>query len=269
MVQVTQTEDEIRITIRLNCFSPQRPDIVLMPKYLKCNIPPIFYERHLTQEIDEVASYCRVLKTEARIVLIKKKKGIWPEIFQVFSKEELFKKRLEIADQIIARNKERDIRTLERYEQKRRLEVEREVQRETAMRERVREFQERACREIISATPKETDTDRKIESAFKTAPSAGQGNYSFYTPSQVKSTAKDAIIKTVETTKSLASAQQHPIAPIRPRGTINVSFSNFIYATPKRESQEGKPRPFVIEDNPTNNSSDTINKHPVFTSENN
>lgn len=226
MVQVTQTEEEIKIIIELNRLITRKPDIVLMPTYLKFNNPPIFFERHLVQEIDEIASFCRIFKSEARLILIKKKKGIWPEIFQKLSKEELFQKRLEVSDQVVQRNKERDEKALERYELKRRNEIDREVRRETVMRERVKQFHEQACREAMTVAPKETHVKNKA------AESNSNGSCSARVSSRVGT----------------------PIAPrvmpaLRSSAKINVNFSSFKYDTPKRESQEGVPRPFVVESN--------------------
>ncbi|XP_061386783.1 dynein axonemal assembly factor 4-like [Musca vetustissima] len=224
MVQITQTDEEIKITIELNRLITRKPDIVLLPTYLKFNNPPIFFERHLVQEIDEVASFCRIFKNEARIVLIKKAKGIWPEIFKKLSKEELLQKRLEVSDQVVQRNKERDEKALERYEIKRRNEIDREVRRETAMRERVKQFHEQACREAMTVAPKETHMKTKQESY-------GNGSTSARSNSRLGT----------------------PIAPrslpaLRTTAKICVSFSSFKYDTPKRESQEGVPRPFVVDD---------------------
>uniref|UniRef100_A0A1A9W0S9 Dynein assembly factor 4, axonemal n=1 Tax=Glossina brevipalpis TaxID=37001 RepID=A0A1A9W0S9_9MUSC len=223
----------------MNRLITKRPDVVLLPTYLKFNNPPIFFERHLAHEIDEVASYCRILKNEARIVLIKKHKGVWPEIFKKLSKEELFQKRLEISDLIVARNKERDDRILERYEQKRRAEVEREVQRETAMRERVKKFQEQACNDVMTIAPKETHIKPKM--ALTKLP---LNTKSAPLPSQSQSQPELSLVNN----RAVASTPTRALPALRNSGKINVSFTNFIYVTPKRESQEGKPRPFVVED---------------------
>lgn len=238
MVQVTQTEEEIKIIIELNRLITRKPDIVLLPTYLKFNNPPIFFERHLTQEIDEDASFCRIFKNEARIILIKKEKGIWPDIFQKLSKEELFKKRLEYSDQLITRNKERDEKALERYEQKRRTEITREVSRETALRERVKQFQKEACREAIIVQQK----TKHIK-----------------TPRSEVSTTPLSISSRDNSSKALNRADTptvRPMVALRNSGKINVKFSNFQYSTPKRESQEGVPRPFATECVPTSNSTE-------------
>ncbi|KAI8125723.1 hypothetical protein FF38_07579 [Lucilia cuprina] len=239
MVQVTQTEEEIKIIIELNRLITRKPDIVLLPKYLKFNNPPIFFERHLTQEIDEVASFCRIFKTEARIILIKKEKGIWPEIFQKLNKEELFQKRLEYSDQIISRNKERDEKALERYEQKRRTEITREVSRETALRERVKQFEQEACREAMIVQAKETHVKTKPEllrcSAVTSSPRP---------PSSALTSARTSSAKVCN---RLGTPIARPMASLRNSGKICVNFSSFQYSTPKRESQEGLPRPFVVE----------------------
>jgi len=55
MVQISQTEEDIKISIELNRLVTRKPDVVLLPQYLKFNNPPIFFERHLAQEIDEMA----------------------------------------------------------------------------------------------------------------------------------------------------------------------------------------------------------------------
>ncbi|XP_013109808.1 dynein axonemal assembly factor 4 [Stomoxys calcitrans] len=235
MVQITQTDEEIKIIIELNRLITRKPDIVLLPTYLKFNNPPIFFERHLTQEIDEMASFCRILKNEARIVLIKKEKGMWPEIFQKLSKEELFQKRLEVSDQIVLRNKERDEKALERYELKRRNEIDREVRRETVMRERVKQFHEQACREAMTVAPKETHMKTK-------------GDLSSHGSSSARASSRVGT----------------PIAPrsmpaLRSSARINVQFSTFKFDTPKRESQEGIQRPFVVESVPRSTDSNESN----------
>lgn len=235
MVQVTQTEEEIKIIIELNRLITRKPDIVLLPTYLKFNNPPIFFERHLTQEIDEVASFCRILKNEARLILIKKEKGIWPEIFKKLSKEELFQKRLEYSDQLITRNKERDGKALERYEQKRRTEITREVSRETAMRERVKQFEKEACQEAMLVQPKETHVKATKPELVKSSCSPRP---------HALSNSRDSSAKGFN---RVGTPIARPMAALRSGGKINVSFSSFQFATPKRESQEGLPRPFVLE----------------------
>ena len=244
MVQVTQTEDEIKIVIELNRLITRKPDIVLLPTYLKFNNPPIFFERHLTHEIDEVASFCRMFKNEARIILIKKEKGIWAEIFQKLSKEELFKKRLEYSDQLITRNKERDEKALERYEQKRRTEITREVSRETAMRERVKQFEKEACREAIIVQPKE----KHIKTPRSELAS---------TPLSISSRVNSA-----KTSNRVGTPTVRPMAALRNSGKINVNFSGFQYSTPKRESQEGVPRPFAAGYMPKANSTEDQKAEP-------
>ncbi|XP_037824456.1 dynein assembly factor 4, axonemal-like [Lucilia sericata] len=235
MVQVTQTEEEIKIIIELNRLITRKPDIVLLPTYLKFNNPPIFFERHLTQEIDEVASFCRIFKNEARIILIKKEKGIWLEIFQKLNKEELFQKRLEYSDQIISRNKERDEKALERYEQKRRTEITREVSRETALRERVKQFEKEACREAMIVQPKETHVKTKPELVRSSAVTSSPRP-----PSSARASS-------AKVCNRLGTPIARPMPLLRNSGKISVNFSSFQYSTPKRESQEGLPRPFVVE----------------------
>lgn len=241
MVRINQNEEEIRIVIELNRLVARRPDIVLLPTYLKFNCPPIFFERHLTQEIDEDASFCRILKNEARLVLIKKEKGIWPEMFLQLSKDELQQKRIEMSDRLISRNKERDEKAIERYDKKKRAEIEKEVSRETAMRDRAKQFQKEAVEEMMKSeeklcaerkeTVQESSKTKAIQGRIQSAPPVGSST----TP-----------IPRVATRSSLPA--QAPMVPLRSRGKINVCFSNFAYVTPKRESQEGKPRPFLFED---------------------
>lgn len=242
-MQITQNEEEIRIVIQLNRLLARRPDIVLLPKYLKFNSPPIFFERHLTQEIDEDASFCRLLKNQARLVLIKKEKGIWSEMFQELSKEELQQKRIEMSDQLISRNKERDERAIERYDKKKRLEIEKEVTRETAMRNRFKEFQKQAVEDMLKAEEKlfverkEVENDAMTTKALRLSKERNQ------------SASEDSSINPVRkvVTRSYLPAQT-VMPPLRSSGKINVCFSNFAYVTPRRESQEGKPRPFLFED---------------------
>ncbi|CAD7014477.1 uncharacterized protein LOC101453480 [Ceratitis capitata] len=233
MVQVTQTEDDIKIIIELNRLIVRKPDVVLLPQYIKFNNPPIFFERHLVHEIDELSSFCRIFKNEARIVLVKKQKCIWPEVFQKLSKEELKQKRLEIADLIVERNKERDKQVVERFEQKRRTEIDKEVKRETAMRERVKQFQENARREaLMVGVRKETHAKSPTTSHISTP----------VPPPPM------AINNTNVTGQRIGTPVVRPWASMRSGGKINVSFSKFSWSTPKRESQEGVPRPFTMHD---------------------
>ncbi|XP_014094478.3 dynein axonemal assembly factor 4 [Bactrocera oleae] len=234
MVQVTQTEEDIKIIIELNRLITRKPDVILLPQYIKFNNPPIFFERHLVHEIDEVTSFCRIFKNEARIVLVKKQKGIWPEVFQKLSKDELKQKRLEISDLIVERNKERDKLVVERFEQKRRTEIDKEVKRETAMRERVKQFQENARREaLMVGVRKETHSKSQATPQMST-PSATINNTNI-------------------TGQRIGTPVVRPWARMRSGGKINVSFSKFTWSTPKRESQEGIPRPFAIHDMQTSN----------------
>ncbi|KAH8395498.1 hypothetical protein KR215_008605 [Drosophila sulfurigaster] len=220
MVQISQTEEDIKISIELNRLVTRKPDVVLLPQYLKFNNPPIFFERHLAQEIDEMASFCRIFKHEARIVLIKKQPGIWPEMFQKLSKETLMQKRLEIADLIVERNKKRDEMALERYENKRRAEIEKEVKREGDMKDRVKKFQESSCHEALMVGVRK-ETHMK--------PNGGHGNIN-----------DNNMVR-----------YQSPIAmsAVRGNGRISVCFSSeHKRETPKRESQEGIHMPFTVHD---------------------
>ncbi|XP_050324795.1 dynein axonemal assembly factor 4 [Bactrocera neohumeralis] len=235
MVQVTQTEEDIKIIIELNRLITRKPDVILLPQYIKFNNPPIFFERHLVHEIDEVTSFCRIFKNEARIVLVKKQKGIWPEVFQKLSKDDLKQKRLEISDLIVERNKERDKLVVERFEQKRRMEIDKEVKRETAMRERVKQFQENARREaLMVGVRKETHTKSQATPQMSTPPSATINNTNI-------------------TGQRIGTPAVRPWASMRSGGKINVSFSKFTWSTPKRESQEGIPRPFTMHDMQSSN----------------
>ncbi|KAH8335891.1 hypothetical protein KR074_001897 [Drosophila pseudoananassae] len=204
MVQISQTEDDIKISIELNRLVTRKPDVVLLPQYLKFNNPPIFFERHLVQEIDEMASFCRIFKNEARIVLVKKEKGLWPEMFQKLDKETLLQKRLEIADLIVERNKKRDEMALERFDKKRRAEIEKEIKRETAMRERLKQFQESSVRDALVVD---------VRKEVKANPSP---------PSDRLAT----------------PLLRPPMSAVRGSGRINVSFTTqHKRSTPKRESQ--------------------------------
>ncbi|KAH8276412.1 hypothetical protein KR018_005697 [Drosophila ironensis] len=214
MVQISQTEEDIKISIELNRLVTRKPDVVLLPQYLKFNNPPIFFERHLAQEIDEMASFCRIFKNEARIVLVKKEKGLWPEMFQKLDKETLMQKRLEIADMIVERNKKRDEMARERFDKKRRAEIEKEIKRETAMRERLKQFQENSVREALVVD---------VRKEAKTAPSPSPKPDRLATP-----------------------MMRPPMAGVRGGGKISVSFSTqHKRDTPKRESQSNLERAYV------------------------
>ncbi|KAH8412360.1 hypothetical protein KR009_001457 [Drosophila setifemur] len=212
MVQISQTEEDIKISIELNRLVTRKPDVVLLPQYLKFNNPPIFFERHLAQEIDEMASFCRIFKNEARIVLVKKEKGFWPEMFQKLDKETLLQKRLEIADLIVERNKKRDEMALERFDKKRRAEIEKEIKRETAMRDRLKQFQENSVREALVVDVRKDANSNK--NPYPT-PSPKPGPDRLATP-----------------------LLRPPMSGVRGSGRINVNFTNpHKRITPKRESQ--------------------------------
>ncbi|XP_023160720.1 uncharacterized protein LOC111592617 [Drosophila hydei] len=252
MVQISQSEEEIKISIELNRLVTRKPDVVLLPQYIKFNNPPIFFERHLAQEIDETASYCRIFKHEARIVLIKKHLGIWPELFQKLDKEALMKKRLEIADQIVERNKKRDEMALERYENKRRAEIEKEVKREDDMRVRIKKFQETSCQEALMVG---------VRKATHVKPSSLHGNNSIDNGNNKQQPAVDVRQATP------VVRYQPPLAmsAVRGSGRISVSFSSqHKMNTPKRESQEGMQMPFTIHDK-LNGNPPTREKTPMET----
>ncbi|KAH8306660.1 hypothetical protein KR044_006039 [Drosophila immigrans] len=240
MVQISQTEEDIKISIELNRLVTRKPDVVLLPQYLKFNNPPIFFERHLAQEIDEMASFCRIFKHEARIVLIKKQPGIWPDMFQKLSKEELMQKRLEIADLIVERNKKRDEMALERYENKRRAEIEKEVKREGDMKDRVKKFQESSCHEALMVVVRK-ETHMK--------PNGGHGNTNDNN-SNFNNRHQPAMASEMRQPTPVVRYQP-PIAmsAVRGNGRISVCFSSeHKRDTPKRESQEGIQMPFTIHD---------------------
>ncbi|XP_043662611.1 dynein axonemal assembly factor 4 [Drosophila teissieri] len=230
MVQISQTEEDIKISIELNRLVTRKPDVVLLPQYLKFNNPPIFFERHLVQEIDEMASFCRIFKNEARIVLVKKEKGFWPEMFQKLDKEALMQKRLEIADLIVERNKKRDEKALERYENKRRAEIQKEIKRETAMRDRVKQFQENSVREAL------------VVDVRKEANVAPKPDMLQYPPSS-------AAVSRLAT-----PLMRPPMSSVRGSGRINVSFTTqHKRTTPKRESQATMEKAYAAAGGPNAN----------------
>ncbi|XP_030561422.1 dynein assembly factor 4, axonemal [Drosophila novamexicana] len=233
MVQISQTEEDIKISIELNRLVTRKPDVVLLPQYLKFNSPPIFFERHLAQEIDEMASFCRIFKHEARIVLVKKQPGIWPELFQKLDKEALMQKRLEIADLIVERNKKRDEMALERYENKRRAEITKEVKREGDMKDRVKKFQESSCQEALMVGVRK-ETHAKPNNS---------------THSNNNSNKEQLATNMRQATPVVRYQPPLAMTAVRGNGRISVSFSSqHKMNTPKRESQEGIQMPFTIQD---------------------
>ncbi|XP_064553997.1 dynein axonemal assembly factor 4 [Drosophila montana] len=248
MVQISQTEEDIKISIELNRLVTRKPDVVLLPQYLKFNNPPIFFERHLAHEIDEMASFCRIFKHEARIVLVKKQRGIWPELFQKLDKEALMQKRLEIADLIVERNKKRDEMALERFENKRRAEITKEVKREGDMKDRVKKFQESSCQEALMVGV------RKETHAKPNGPAHSNNNN------------KEQLATDMRQPTPVVRYQP-PLAMTAVRGNarISVSFSSqHKMNTPKRESQEGIQMPFNIQDR-LNGNPPTREKTPMET----
>ncbi|XP_039502702.1 dynein axonemal assembly factor 4 [Drosophila santomea] len=230
MVQISQTEEDIKISIELNRLVTRKPDVVLLPQYLKFNNPPIFFERHLAQEIDEMASFCRIFKNEARIVLVKKEKGLWPEMFQKLDKEALMQKRLEIADLIVERNKKRDEKALERYDNKRRAEIEKEIKRETAMRDRLKQFQENSVREAL------------VVDVRKEANAAPNPDVLQYPPSSAACS------------RLATPLMRPPMSSVRGSGRINVSFTTqHKRTTPKRESQATMEKAYAAAGGPNAN----------------
>lgn len=236
MVQISQTEEDIKISIELNRLVTRKPDVVLLPQYLKFNNPPIFFERHLAQEIDEMASFCRIFKHEARIVLIKKQPGIWPEMFQNLSKEALMQKRLEIADLIVERNKKRDEMALERYENKRRAEIEKEVKREGDMKDRVKKFQESSCHEALMVGVRK-------ETHVKNGTTHGNTN------DNNSNNKQQPVTDFRQPTPVVRYQPPMAMSAVRGNGRISVCFSSeHKRETPKRESQDGIQMPFTIHD---------------------
>lgn len=227
MVKVTQTEDSIKIVIEINRLIKRKPDIVLFQDYVKFNNPPIFFERYLCHEIDEMKSFCRIYKTEAQLFLVKKTPGIWDEMFRTFSKEELMEKRKAVNERIIATNQQRDKEAVERFERKKRAEIEREIQRETNEREKIKSAEIESIKETIKIdgtrkdtslvdNPKEKDNDFGLENA---------GNLE-----------KNNLEEIVQMPKLIEMEPKQ----MRSTGKINIVFSSFSKPTPKRESQEGK-----------------------------
>lgn len=216
MVKVTQTEDSIKIVIEINRLIKRKPDIVLFADYIKFNNPPIFFERHLCHEIDEVKSFCRIYKSEAQLVLMKKVPGIWDEIFKTFSKEELMEKRKAVNERIISINQEKDKEALERFERKKRAEIEREIQRETNEREKIRSIEIESVKETIKIDGTKKDAGMLVDVPRNKDPGKEE--------------------KIVQMPKLIDMEPKQ----IRSTGKINIVFSSFTRSTPKRESQDGK-----------------------------
>lgn len=216
MVKVSQTEDSIKILIGINRLIKRKPDIVLFTDYVKFNNPPIFFERHLCHEIDEIKSFCRIYKSEAQLVLVKKEPGIWNEIFKTYSKEELMEKRKAVNERIIIINQAKDKEALERFERKKRAEIEREIQRETNEREKIRMIESESVKETIKIDGTKKDGGLLIDAL-----------------------ANNATGKTEQIVQMPKLIDLEP-KQIRSTGKINIVFSSFTKPTPKRESQEGK-----------------------------
>lgn len=215
MVKVTQTEDFIKIVIEINRLIKRKPDIILFPDYVKFNNPPIFFERYLCHEIDEIKSFCRIYKSEAQLFLKKKVPGIWDDIFKTYSKEELMEKRRAVNERIININQEKDKEAVERFERKKRAEIEREIQRETNEREKIKTIEIESVKETIKI-----DGSKKDGGLIDAPRNSEQGNEE----------------KIVQMPRLIDVEPKQ----IRSTGKINIVFSSFERPTPKRESQEGK-----------------------------
>lgn len=216
MVKVTQTEESIKIIIEINRLIKRKPDIVLFSDYVKFNNPPIFFERYLCHEIDEIKSFCRIYKSEAQLVLMKKIPGIWNEIFKTFSKEELMEKRKAVNERIINISQENDKEALERFERKKRSEIEREIQRETNEREKIKNIEIESVKETIKIDGTKKDGGLLMDVS--------------------RSNERDKAERIVQMPKLIDMEPKQ----IRSTGKINIVFSSFTRTTPKRESQEGK-----------------------------
>ncbi|XP_055381607.1 uncharacterized protein LOC129612110, partial [Condylostylus longicornis] len=258
MVEICQTEDEIKIVIKLINIASHRPGIVLLKRYVKFNCPPTFFEAHLTDDIDEEKSTCKLFKREARIILKKVNKGLWEQIFEVpESKAAALEKRKAMVEQLQKKNVEIEEEAIKKYDIKKKAEIVREMKRESKLREKFEVANEQVLKNELGVTPEDTKKIKeregrqrlkkqqcsKINAVSKPASSELENIEELENQSEIKLEKQklrddycgpkigkeeaNVILQKIENQKQ-----------IRRNGSIKISFTKFDFKTPKRESQK-------------------------------
>jgi dyslexia susceptibility 1 candidate gene 1 protein len=215
----SQSEDEVIIRIPMKKASD--PDILTSENYVKIFASPYFFEAFLLHPINEEESRCQLIKDEARFFLKKLESIEWESLERAFeSREEKQKLKQRILEKVQDATKERIKKNLEKQDGFKRAGVDYAIEKDAKEREAIENIQKSACSDEMKKVTvlKANENSTKIP-AKKTAPPK---------VSQITVTPKPSIPE------------------IRKSATIEISFSQRNFVTPKRESQDPAEQEWLL-----------------------
>lgn len=227
----SQSKSHIYIRLPINGANTKQFNIFTHEDYVKIHSEQNFFEAFLLHKVIEQQSYCKTLENEVRIILCKKIEIEWDYLEKTCSKEEKIKTKCLILDRAHALvAKEKEIEKTDKYNLKQN-EIQKEITRESSIRKEI----ESICKEECSQTTKSINRQSSVETPRK------QNDTCFNRLNKEGKLVGKEEIKPKATTINI-NIQQH----IRIPGNIQVKFSNRIFPTPQRESQEFAEQEWLI-----------------------
>lgn len=221
----TQSDTHVRVSVPLKAANRRSQlDLFTQPTFIKVNAHPDFIELFLCHPIDAQASTTKVYENEIKFVLLKQQPGVeWPSLERaidkaatVSSKGTIIDEAHQLAEQAA---KERQRQAYELRQQ----EIHKEIERESAIRKSAEAVHSDAFGEEM----------RAVDGMMKEKPNP-------LIP--VRRAIKEATPKPVP-------APAVVVPKVRTVGKIGVQFSERIFPTPLRESQEGAEQEWILKQN--------------------
>lgn len=219
----TQTDTHVRVSVPLNGANVRSPlDLFTQPSFIKVNSHPYFFELFLSHPIDATASTTKVYENEIKFVLLKQQPAVeWSRLDRKINKASTVASKEEIVEEahFLAGQADKE-RQKQAYDIKQR-EIQKEIERETEIRKMAEAVHTEAFGEEMQAVDK-----LKEVKASKIIP--------------VKRSIKPALP---------VRPTQVALPQVRKAGSIGVQFSERVFPTPLRESQEAAEQEWLLKQN--------------------
>ncbi|XP_041761865.1 dynein assembly factor 4, axonemal-like isoform X2 [Anopheles merus] len=222
----------LRVPFPANRFQPD--DIFTMEQFLKISHPPHYWELFLAHPIDADASHCSILENEVVFELVKQDPTVcWDTVELDVPRAERATLKQQYEEQHRKRLEQQSKQRAIEKDRKKKDEIHRQIERERVDRSAIDNLLEESKQRELKRMELAMVKQYRPDPAKASAPSAANS----------LSNIRSAPLKGAGATGTQHSDQQQeprPSSPpaIRRSGTLEVTFSERTFVTPKRESME-------------------------------
>lgn len=248
----SQTDEHIRLCVPLKLANRKPVDIFVQPNFVKINAPPYLFEVYLAHAVETVAEgttspeTTRIYENEIRLRLRKAEPrlAVWSELERVIGRAETVIAKQEIVSSAHELAIEADKKLAQRKHDIKQAEIQKEIARESAIREEVEQIQRSACGYEMAAV-EGFKTEQKTEQTAVVAKMSTR-TVQRATTEIIKPPAPVVITNHI----SAATIPSIPAIPaVRCATTIGVQFSERRFPTPMRESQASVEQDWLLKQN--------------------